>query len=98
MKVFDLMDNFKLGFVLFASYLTVFLAALLACFCLIELKRKIEFGVSRVRRRRVTLRKRIALALSKFGMNRLSTVGILVLFVNLFIWFTTLILTNNIKV
>ena len=99
-KYFDLMDNFKLGFTLFASYLAVVLAAVLACFWLNELKHKIEFGVwrrARVRTRRVGIRKRIAWALSKFGMNRLSTVGIFVLFFHLFVWFTTLFLINNIK-
>lgn len=95
---FDLMNNFKLGFALVGCYLGVCLFAVVVSFCLNELKHKIEFDVSRVRRR-IRIRKWVALALGRFGiMNRSSTVGILVLFFNLFTWFTTLILINNIKV
>ena len=48
-------------------------------------------------RKRTEIWKRIASAVSSFGSAKLSPIGLLILFVQLFIWFSELFLTNNIK-
>lgn len=106
-KFYDLMDNFKFGFSLVASYVGVFLVALLVGFILSELKRKMQFGATiraglrwrraAVKKRTMGLKTRIDWALRRFSVNRLSSISIFILFVNLFLWFTQLFLINNTK-
>ena len=93
---FNLLGNFKVGFTLAATYFLSFLGILALSFLINELTHRIRFEETVVRRR-PKLFKRIVSALKSFGVNRLSAIGIFVLFVHQFIWVTQLFLTNNIK-
>ena len=95
-EFFNLLDNFKVGFTLAAIFLLSFLGILALSFLINELTHRIRFEETVVRRR-PKLFKRIVSALKSFGVNRLSAIGIFVLFVHQFIWVTQLFLTNNIK-
>ena len=88
---FNLLDNFNVGFGLSVTFAFSFLAILALLFLLSELSRLIRPG------RRKTITKRIALAVRSFSADRLSAIGVFVVFVQLFIWINELFLTNNIK-
>ena len=93
---FNLLDNFNVGFTLTATFLLSFLGILTFSFLINELTHRVHFGET-VLRSRAKLSKRIASALNSFGVNRLSAIGIFVLFVHQFIWIGQLFLINNIK-
>ena len=90
---FNLLNNFNVGFSLSAIFLLSLIGILSCSFLINEIIRRIRFE----RRRTVKICKRIASAVSSFGVKRLSAIGIFVLFVHLFLWLSQLFLINNIK-
>ena len=90
---FNLLNNFKVGFDFLAIYFVLFILVLLFAFLLDELRRRSRFKC----RKRIKFTRRFAMAVSSFGVKRLSAFGIFALFVHLFLWLTELFLTNNIK-
>ena len=95
---FNLLDNFKIGIDLVTIYLLTFLVILTIAFFINGITSRIRLGWRRTEMRRVRMRKGIASALSSFGESRLSAMGLFALFVQMFLWFSELFLTNNIKV
>ena len=93
LSYFDLLDNLKVGFKLTATYLVVFLVTLALSHLLNELTYRIRFGCGRSTR----IQERILGAFKSLGVPRLTAVGLFVLFFQLFLWFSQLFLTNNIK-
>ena len=91
---FNLLENFKIGLALTVVYLCSLLVILVLSFFLHELAYKIQNGAGREKE----IFKRLTSAVSSFNENRLSAIGLFFVFVHLFIWFTQLFLTNNIKV
>ena len=90
---FNLLNNFKLGFSLTATYLLSFLGILALSFLFNGLTYEIRFG----ERQPIKITKKIALATNSFRTKRLSAIGMYFLFVRLFLWITQLFLINNIK-
>ena len=90
---FNLLNNFNVGFTLSAIYLFFFFIILSLLILVNELAYRIRSGG----RETLGISKRVALALGKFRIKRLSAIAIFVLFVQLFLWMTQLFLTNNIK-
>ena len=90
---FNLLNNFKIGISLFVCYIFVCFAILSTAFFIKELSYRIRFE----RRRFAKISKRIVSAVSSFGVKRLSAISLFALFVHLFLWFSELFLTNNIK-
>ena len=88
---FDLIDNFKLGFSLVSTFLATMLTALLIGVCI----RRLAYQV-RYRALRAPKLFKGYFADEKSGF--LPALAIFSLFVGQFLWFTTLFLTNNIKV
>lgn len=90
---FNLLNNFNIG-------LTLTLVYMLSTFGMIVFAFLFNEFVLRVRserRRKIRISKRIALAVRSFAVKRLSAIGLFVLFVHLFFWFTQLFLSSNIK-
>ena len=92
---FNLLHNFNVGLVWSAGYVVSFLVILGFSLLLNELTDRVEGQERRTKR----ISKRIASAVKSFGINKRSAtgIGVFVLFVNLFIWVTQNLLTNNIK-
>ena len=99
---FNLLDNFKLGVDLISVYFCSFVGILAFSILLNVLTRLIrsegvrDFRFSRSKIR-VEIWEKVDRGLSNFGVSRLSAIGIFALFFSLFIWLTTLFITNNIK-
>ena len=92
---FNLLDNFNFGLTLTATYLFSFIAILMICFLIHLINHRIRFGK---RGRTSKTIQKVFSALGTFRGSRLSTIGLFVLCVHLFLWQTQLFLTNNIKV
>lgn len=96
---FDLIENFMIGIQVTCIYLAVSLSVLL--FCLIINEITVDFISSRQFapnfRKPRSLSAKIDLALKSLDIRKLSTIGVFVLFVNMFFWLTRLFLMNNIK-
>lgn len=88
----DLIDNFKISITLLLANVGVCSLILLICFFINELKHRLKFGIPST----VKIRKRVALVLSKFASKHFTTVGIVFLSFNLFLWFSELLLTGQI--
>ena len=88
---FDLMNNFKLGVSLIFTFLTTMFIALLIGVCIRRLAYLVRFGASRTPK---LFRGYFTDQTSGF----FPALLIFTLFVSQFLWFTTLFLTNNIKV
>ena len=96
---FNLLNNFDVGIGLALVYLVSICGILLVAFLINEITQRIRLGERRIEMGgRIEIRKRIASAVSSFGATRLSPIGLFLLFVGLFFWFSELFLTNNIKV
>ena len=93
-EYFNLLDNFNVGLALIAFYVLSFFACLALFLLLNELSHRVRFADGR----EVEISKRMAMAFGKFRNKTLSAVALFVLFVCQFLWFTQLLLTNNIKV
>ena len=89
LKFFNLLGNFNIGVTLAATYLLSFVGIVLLSLLFNELS---------VRSKRpIKIRKEIAVILNKFKNKRLSGIGVFFLFIHLFLWFTQLFLTGNMK-
>ena len=97
-KYFNL-DNFKIGLPLAFTFFFSSMGILLLAFLINEATHRIRSGGMETdsggRRRRVGMMRRIFLVASSFGITRLSAIGFFVLFVQMFLWFSELFLTNN---
>lgn len=92
-SIFNLLDNFRIGFTLATTFFVSFLGIVTSSFLINKATHQI-----RRRRKRAGVFKGIVRALSSFGTKKLSAIGLFVMFVHLFIWIVELFLTNNIKV
>ena len=91
---FDLIHNFKLPISLLAIYLAAFLVIIFIGFAFHEITQKIKCKAFKKKR----LIKKLATILRLFfSGNKFFTIGVFFVFVLLFIWFSQLFLTNNIK-
>ena len=98
---FNLLNNFTVKVTLAATFFFLFLVILAISVLINEISHRIRFEESVVKkasRRASKLSNRIASAVSSFRSTRLSAIAVFALSVNLFIWITQLLLTNNIKV
>ena len=93
---FNLLNNFNIGITLSSLYLLSFIGILVCSFLLNRLAYRVQFGRRR-RKRAFEISKRIALLLGKFRKERFTAVGLFVAAIHLFLWWTILFLTNNIK-
>ena len=93
-KIFNLLDNFKVDFTLILVYLFAFCCILVLSFLLNEFSHRVRFGIGRTAK----VSEKIISAVRSFGNNRLSAISLFALCVGQFIWLTELFLTNNIKV
>ena len=88
----DLADNFKISLPALTATLGAVLFILIVCFIINELKHRLKFGIPST----VQLPKRVALVLRRFKSKVFTTVGIIFLFFNLFLWIAQLLLTGQI--
>ena len=100
----NLLNNLNVGLALSATFLLSILGIFAAVVLINELTDRIHRieqinGVQGIRRSREKAKssKRIGAVVSSFGVKRLSAIGILMLFVQLFLWLVTLFVSNNIQ-
>ena len=100
-KYFNLLENFNIGITLAFVYLFSFLGILAVSFLINEATHRIRLGGRRMEMPYgipIERPKKIFSALNSFSVTRLSAIGLFVLSTQLFLWFSELFLTNNIKV
>lgn len=90
---FNLLNNFSFGLTLSAFYLVSFLIILSFSLLIHELICRVRLG----QRKTLGISKRIILVVNSFRVKKCSTIGIFVLFVQIFIWVTKLLVSNSIK-
>lgn len=88
----DLLSNFKISLTLLVTNVGVCICMLFICCFIIELKHQLKFGIPSTR----GFWQRFALVLSKFTSKRFTTIGIIVLSFNLFLWIVQLLVVGQI--
>lgn len=93
---YNLLNNFNLGFTLFAVYLLSLFGILTFAFLINQLTSQVQTRTD-LSRRTIKIHKRIVSTMSSFGVKRFTSIGVFVLFVYLFLLMTQLFLTSNLK-
>lgn len=91
---FDLMDNFKkIDLQVVQIYAIVLLIILLSYLAINRISNAVGPAVQKKRK----VFESIASISQDFALNKLSSIGLFLLFVKLFFWFSRLVITNNYK-
>lgn len=88
----DLIDNFKISIPLLVANLGVVFVLLLVCLFLNELKHRLKFGIPST----VALTRRVVLVIRRYRTRVFTTVGIVFLSFNLFLWIAQLLMIGQI--
>lgn len=90
---FNLLESFNVESSLVVGYVLSIFAILAFSLLINELAGRLRFG----RRTTIQITRSIASAVPRLALKKLTAFGIFLLFVNLFLWFTRICLSNNIK-